>query len=32
MDRVRRLNPLSPELAAYVASLQSLSRIQTGRP
>jgi hypothetical protein len=32
MDRVRRLNPLSPELAAYVLSLQSLSRIQTGRP
>jgi hypothetical protein len=32
MNRVSRLDPLSPELAAYVASLQSLSRIQTGRP
>ncbi len=32
MDHARRLNPLSPELAAYVVSLQSLSRIQTGRP
>jgi hypothetical protein len=32
MNRVADLDPLSPELAAYVASLQSLSRIQTGHP
>jgi hypothetical protein len=32
MNRVRTLNPLSPELAAYVASLTSLSIAQTAPP